>query len=79
MKRRPGRFVIAASATVQDAIDLLVLSVNSTIAIRRGLAAAPGEIPIWVPLMVLTWLAALLLKAVNRRFGLDVGQSSRLN
>jgi len=44
----------------------LVLSVNSTIAIRRGLAPFPGELPIWVPLMVFTWMAAvLLLKAAQ--------------
>jgi hypothetical protein len=39
----------------------LVLSINSMIAIRRGLAAFPGELPIWVPLTVLMVIAALLL------------------
>jgi hypothetical protein len=60
-KRRPWGFVIAPAAAVQGALYLLVLTVNSTIAIRRGLAAFPGELPIWLPLMVLTSLAALLL------------------
>jgi hypothetical protein len=60
-KRRPWGFVIATAATVQGAIYLFVLSVNSTIAIRRGLATSPGELPIWVPLTVFTWVAALML------------------
>jgi hypothetical protein len=45
---------------------------NSTIAIRGGLAASPEELPIWVPLTVVTWVAALLLlKAANHR---EVGE-----
>ena len=39
-KRRPWGFVIASAASVQGAIYLLVLSVNSAIAIHRSLAAA---------------------------------------
>lgn len=46
-KRRPWGFVIAPAAAVQGAPYLLVLSVNPTIAIRRSLAASPGELPIW--------------------------------
>jgi hypothetical protein len=60
-KRRPWGFIVAPAATVQASLYLLVLSVNSAIAIQRGLAAPPGELPIWVPLMVLTSVAALLL------------------
>jgi hypothetical protein len=40
---------------------LLVLSVNSMVAIHRRLAVSPGELPIWAPLTVLMWAAALLL------------------
>jgi hypothetical protein len=60
-KLRPWGFVIGTAAAIQSAIYLLVLSVNSMIAIRRGLAASPGELPVWVPLAVLTCLAAILL------------------
>jgi hypothetical protein len=60
-KCRPWGFVLGPAAAVQAALYLLVLSVNATIAIRRGLAAFPGELTIWVPLMVLTWMVALLL------------------
>lgn len=67
-KHRPWGFVLGTAAAVQGALYLLVLSVNSTIAIHRGLAAFPGELPVWVPLMVLTWLVALLLlKEAPRR------------
>jgi hypothetical protein len=67
-KRRPWGIVIGTAAAVQGAIYLLVLSVNSTIAIRRGLAASPGEVPVWAPLTVCTWVAALLLvEGASRR------------
>jgi len=66
--RRPWGFVIATAASVQGAMYLLVLLVNSTIAIRRGLVASPGELPIWVPLTVFTAIAALaLLNAATGR------------
>jgi hypothetical protein len=66
--RRRWGFVIATAASVQGALYLLVLSVNSIIAIRRNLVTSPGELPIWVPLGVFTWLAAfLLLRGANGR------------
>jgi len=71
--RRPWGFVIATAASVQGAIYLLVLSVNSTIAIRRGLVASPGELPIWVPLTVCTTIAARAL--LNAATGRDVVRS----
>jgi hypothetical protein len=40
-----------------------VLSVNSFVAIRRGLTAAPGELILWAPLAVTTSAATLLLLA----------------
>jgi hypothetical protein len=60
-KRRPSGYLIATIATIQGALYLLVLSVNSAIAIRRGLASAPGELPIWGPLTLFTTAAAVVL------------------
>jgi len=60
-KRRPWGYLIATIAAIQGALYLLLLSVNSAIAISRGLAAAPGELPIWGPLAVFTTLAAVVL------------------
>jgi hypothetical protein len=59
----PWGFVIAAIASIQGALYLLVLSVNSIVAIRRGLANAPGELPIWGTLTIFTTTIALLLLA----------------
>ena len=59
--RRPWGYFIATTAAIQGALYLLVLSVNSAIAIHRGLARAPGELPLWAPLAVCTTVAALLL------------------
>jgi len=76
--RRPWGFVIATAASVQGALYLLVLSVNSMIAIHRGFAASPGELPIWAPLTALMWSVALLLvlnvPAATDRPGSDRGQ-----
>ena len=60
-KRRAWGYLIATIAAIQGALYLLVLSVNSAIAISRGLATAPGELPIWGPLTIFTALAAILL------------------
>ena len=54
-------YVVAALAGVQGSLYLLVLSVNSAIAIKRGLAAAPGELPLWLALAVFTSAMTLLL------------------
>ena len=51
-KWEPWGFLIAAIASIQGALYLFVLSVNSAIAIQRGLADAPGELPIWGTLSV---------------------------
>jgi hypothetical protein len=53
--------LIAAIAAIQGALYLFVLTVNSAVAISMGLSAAPGELPIWGPLALLTALAALRL------------------
>jgi hypothetical protein len=60
-KRRPWGYVIATIAAIQGALYLLVLCVNSAIAIRRGLVSGPGELPIWGPLTIFTTIAAILL------------------
>lgn len=58
-RRQPWGYVIAAIGSIQGALYLLVLSVNSIVAIRRGLVAAPGELPIWGMLMVFTTAVAV--------------------
>jgi hypothetical protein len=59
--RNPWGYFIATVASIQSALYLLVLSVNSGVAIARGLAAAPAELPIWVPLTAATTIAAVVL------------------
>lgn len=66
-RRRPWGYMIASLASIQGALYLLVLSVNSMIAIRRGLASAPGELPVWGTLLVVTTIIALVLLANVRR------------
>lgn len=66
--RTPAR--LAGGYLIQAALYLFVLSVNTTVLIARGLAAAPGELPIWGPLMVVTTVAAVALMAnVSGRAG----------
>jgi hypothetical protein len=62
-RRRPWGYVIASLASIQGALYLLVLSVNSVIAIRRGLASAPGELPVWGALLIVTTVIAVVLLA----------------
>jgi hypothetical protein len=66
-RRRAWGYVMASLASIQGALYLLVLSVNSIIAIRRGLASAPGELPIWGALLVVTTVTALVLLAGVQR------------
>ena len=60
-KRRPWGFVIATITSIQAALYLLVLSINTVVLIQRGIARAPGELPIWGPLTLFTAAVALLL------------------
>jgi hypothetical protein len=62
-RRMPWGLVISGIASIQGALYLLGLSVSSVVAIRRGLASAPGELPIWAPLTILTTIVALVLVA----------------
>jgi hypothetical protein len=60
-QRRPWGCLLATIAAIQGALYLLVLSVGSAIAIRRGLVVAPGELPLWGSLMLVTAVAAIVL------------------
>jgi len=60
-RRRPWGYVLSTIAGVQATLYLLVLSVASAVAIGRGLADFPGELPIWGTLMVMTGAATTLL------------------
>jgi len=62
-QRKAWGYVVAAIAGIQGSLYLFVLSVNSIVAIRRGLAEAPGELPIWGTLAVSTTAVTLLLLA----------------
>jgi hypothetical protein len=77
-RQRPWGYVIAAVAAIQGALYLLVLSVSSAIAIRRGLAIAAGELPIWAPLAAFTAVAAIILlrSAPGRRGALPMADAS---
>ena len=67
-RRRPWGYVIAAVAGIQASLYLLVLSVNSVVSISRSIVAAPGELPIWGTLMVLTFTATVwLVRACDAR------------
>jgi hypothetical protein len=65
-RRMPGGLVISAIASIQGALYLLVLSVNSVAAINRGVTNAPGELPIWGTLTIITGSVALVLFASVR-------------
>lgn len=55
--------VIGSIAAVQGALYLLVLSVNAAIALCVDYGTPPGELVLWVPLMLLTAAAASVLLA----------------
>ena len=52
--KQPWGYIMAAVAGIQGALYLMVLSVNSIVAIERGFVQAPGELPVWGMLAVLT-------------------------
>jgi hypothetical protein len=62
-RRMPWGFVMAAIASIQGTLYLFVLSINSVVAIQRGLAPPPGELPIWGPLTVFMTIVTLVLLA----------------
>lgn len=65
-RRRAWGVVRAAIAGVQGSLYLAVLSINSLIAIERGLSTWPGELVIWDPLAAGTASVTLLLLASVR-------------
>jgi hypothetical protein len=53
--------VVCAIGGLQASLYLLVLSVNAIVAIRRGLAASPGELPTWGTLLLFTTAATTVV------------------
>lgn len=65
-RRNAWGYVIAAVAGIQASLYLVVLSVNSLVAIALGFVEAPGELPMWVFLAVATGVTTgILLKNVE--------------
>jgi hypothetical protein len=62
-RRNPWGYVVAEIGGIQASLYLVVLAVNSSVAIRRGLMQAPGELPLWSTLAVFTTAATILLLA----------------
>lgn len=60
-RRSPWGYVIATIAGVQGTLYLFILGVNSAVSIARDLEQAPGQLPIWGPLVVATAIATALL------------------
>jgi hypothetical protein len=65
-RRSSYGYILAAIAGNLGSVYLLVLSVNSLIAIQRGFQEAPGELPIWVPLALLTSIVTVFYLAKIR-------------
>jgi hypothetical protein len=57
--RIPWGFIIAAIASIQSALYLLVLAINSMVLVRRDIVSFPGELRLWGALTVLTTTIAL--------------------
>jgi hypothetical protein len=62
-KRHSWGYIVAPIAGIQSSLYLIVLSLNSYIAIDRGLMTAPGELPAWGLLACATSAATTLLLA----------------
>lgn len=57
--------LIAPMAALFGVFYLCVLTLNSALLIRAGLAVSPGELPIWLPILAaLSVIAALLWRAI---------------
>lgn len=63
LRRRPLGVVIAALAGVQGSLYLSVLALNGALFIQRGLAEAPGELPVWGTLALATSLVTVVFLA----------------
>jgi hypothetical protein len=66
MQRRPWGYVIAGVLSVKAPLYTLILSINTVLVARAGLADG-GELPLWVTLTVLGLLAGVALYANMRR------------
>ena len=67
-RRHAWGLVVASLAGVQGALYLVVLAVNTAVAIVEGLVAAPAELPVWGPLAMTTAVATtVLIGCVDRR------------
>ena len=66
-RRNMWGYVVAAIASIQASLYLLVLTVNSIVGIHRGVVKTRGELPIWGMLALLTAAITLLLLANIRR------------
>ena len=62
-RRNAWGYVVAAIAGIQGSLYLLVLATNSVVFILRGLTEAPGELPQWGTLAVITTAVTVLLLA----------------
>jgi hypothetical protein len=60
-QRHAWGYVLAAIAGTQASLYLLVLTTDSLVAIRRGFAQSPGEVPVWGSLAWTTVVATVLL------------------
>jgi hypothetical protein len=65
-RRNAWGCIVAAIAGVQGSLYLLVLSINSAVAILRGSAEAPGELPLWGTLVAATTAVTSVLLANAR-------------
>jgi hypothetical protein len=73
-RHRPHAMFFGTSAAIAGALYLAVLTVSSILSVRQGLVVAPGELPLWLPLAILTTSAALVLL---HEIGPSVGGASR--
>jgi len=62
-------YITAAIAAILSTLYLIVLSVNSLVAILQGMTKAPGELPLWGTLAALTATAAGFLLCGVRTTG----------
>ena len=60
-RRNAWGCVLSGIAGIQGSLYLIVLSVNASVAISRGLVGAPGELPVWGVLAVATMVATAAL------------------
>lgn len=60
-RRNQIGYSLSALAAIQSSLYLLVLSVNSVLAIYRGLVQWPGELPMWASLCISTGVCVFFI------------------